>query len=160
MIKSSLIFDFYSIYLKSDNFRTGTLICASPAGNMKFMATSGLKNYQGIGSCNKKGKGGIPPCELVGIKTYTVATKPIAMPKTKGVEGNFYQIFPFNVLVLQYEKKTARGDFGIHADMNIKGTSGCIGLLPGEHWQKFEELMKKISSAGEELVDLFVPMGY
>jgi hypothetical protein len=160
MIKQQLIFGFYGSNLVNDKFHTGTLLCTSKFGNMKFMATTGLKFYQGIGSCNKKGKGGIPPCELVNIQKYTVTTKPIPMPHTKGVEGNFYQILPFEVLVEQYGKKTARGDFGIHKDASVQGTSGCIGIPPGEHWEEFEKLMKKIQSDGTEKLDLFVSAEY
>ncbi len=56
MIKQQLIFGFYGSNLVNDKFHTGTLLCTSKFGNMKFMATTGLKFYQGIGSCNKKGK--------------------------------------------------------------------------------------------------------
>ena len=122
------------------------------------MASSGLRGYQGVGNCNKKSKGGIPPCSLVGIPNYVVNTVPIHMPATRGILGNFYRIFPFNVAVNQYGKKVARGDFGIHADMPPKGTAGCIGIPPGEHWERFQKLMAEIAANGHESINLFVPM--
>lgn len=158
MAASQLIFGFYNTSTIKDGFKTGVLICTSPFGNLRFIATSGLKFYQGIGGCSRRGRGAIPPCKLVGIAKYTVTTKPIPMPGIKGVEGNFYQILPFEVLVDQYGKTVKRADFGVHADKNVKGTAGCIGILPGEHWRAFEDHMKKISTAGEKTIDLFVPM--
>lgn len=160
MTGNQLIFGFYGSNLVKDKFHTGTLICTSDFGNMRFMATSGLKHYQGIGSCNKKGKGGIPPCKLVNIDKYTVSLRPISMLRTKGVEGNFYQIFPFEVLVDQYGKKTVRGDFGIHRDANVPGSVGCIVIPSGEHWQEFEELMTKLRGKGAKTLDLFVSANY
>ena len=157
MIKTQLIFDFYTTFSTVNEFRVGTLVYKSSIQNLKFMATSGLSHYQGIGSCNKKGRGAIPPCEFIGIPNYTVSTKPIFMPGIRGVEGNFYQILPFEVSVIQYEKKTKRGDFGIHADKNTKGTAGCIGVSPGIHWEKFQDIMLKTLLRGEETIDLFVP---
>lgn len=156
MTTNQLIFGFYGSSLVKDKFHHGTLICTSAFGNMKFMATTGQRFYQGIGSCNKKGKGGIPPCKIVGIDKYTVSLRPIFMPQVRGVEGNFYQIFPFEVLVDQYGKKTARGDFGIHRDANVPGSAGCIVIPSGEHWQEFEELMKKLQDKGVKTLDLFV----
>lgn len=160
MTNNQLIFGFYGSNLVKDKFHQGTLICTSDFGNMRFIATTGQRNYQGIGSCGKKGKGGIPPCELVGLQKYTVSTKPIPMPQVKGIEGNFYQILPFSVSVSQYGKKSARGDFGIHKDANILGSAGCIVIPPGEHWREFEELMGKIHKAGTETLDLFVSTKY
>lgn len=160
MTANQLIFGFYGSNLVKDKFHMGTLLCTSSFGNMRFMATSGLKHYQGIGSCGVKGKGGIPPCELVGLQKYTVTTTPIPMPHVRGVEGNFYQILPFQVTVVQYGKKSYRSDLGIHADKNVLGSSGCIVIPPGEHWKEFEELMGKIRKGGIKTLDLFVSKNY
>jgi hypothetical protein len=158
---SELLFAFYQVGISETvAFRHDKLITKSLSGNMIFLATSGLRSYQSIRSCSRKGRGGIPPCELVGISNYTVATKPLNMPNTRGIMGNFYQIFPYSVEVNQFDKKTTRGDFGIHQDAGVLGTSGCIAICSKVHWEAFEKFMRKVSSSGEETIKLFVPMGY
>lgn len=155
-----LTFDFYRVDDREHNFKFGKLYLRTKDKYLKFHATSGLHGYQRLVDCGKRGRGGIPPCELVAILSYTVSTKPIPMPKTRGVEGNFYQIFPhLNQVQTSYGVYT-RGDFGIHQDAGIKGTAGCVGITKGMHWKAFEMEMQGLVTQGIEKINLFVPMGY
>lgn len=122
----------------------GKLKLMTEADNILFSATSGLPGFQSLSATNKRGKGRIPTCLQVGIINYWVGTKPIYLPTTKGVNGNFYPITPFLVKV----GNEARSDLGIHKDTNVPGSAGCIVLGLEDHWQGFEIQMKKLSSQG------------
>ena len=74
------------------------------------------------------------------------------MPQTKGVEGNFYQILPFEV---KTDKGGVRGDFGIHKDANAPGSLGCI-VMSDKRFKGFEGKMKELSAEGIKDVPLFV----
>lgn len=94
--------------------------------------------------------GVLPPDE-----PYTVSTTAIFMPKVRGVQGNFYQILPFAIDTLG----DTRADFGIHADRNVPGTRGCIGVLETQgpkSWDDFRATMKAIASEGFDKVPLKV----
>lgn len=159
MKKIGLIFDFYNLK-GGGNFRFGKLILATTDKNLRFHATSGLLNFQDISSCGTSNRGAIPPCELVGISEYTVSTNPIFMPEKRGIEGNFYRILPYSNRVQVNDRISARGDFGIHADMGIKGTAGCVGLTRGKHWEVYQREMKFLFDEGIDWLPLFVPVGY
>jgi hypothetical protein len=159
MNKPELIFNFYNLKM-DDSFRFGKLILRAPDKNLRFHATSGLANFQQIGSCGLVGRGAIPPCELVSIPTYTVNTCPIPMAGKRGIEGNFYQIFPHVNKVEVNNRTSARGDFGIHQDAGIKGTAGCIGVTKGMHWKAFQMEMQSLFVQGFKNINLFVPVGY
>lgn len=153
-----LTFDFYNLK-QPYGFRYGKLILRSPEKNLRFQATSGLLNFQDVRDCATRQKGGIPPCRFVRIPHYTVSTQPIAMPKKRGVEGNFYQIFPYLNDVVVNGSSQQRGDFGIHKDAGTEGTAGCVGLVKGMHWNVFESEMKRLLNQGLEYIPLFVPEG-
>lgn len=155
-----LTFDFYKVGEFADSFKFGKLYLRTKDKYLKFHATSGLPMYQNLMNCGEKGRGGIPPCELVNISAYNVDTTPIHMPKKRGVEGNFYRIFPFNNNVRMSDGVYTRGDFGIHADMGQKGTAGCIGITKGMHWKAFQMEMQSLVTQGISSINLFVPMGY
>lgn len=159
MKKTELIFDFYKVN-DSDAFKFGKLYLRTKDKYLKFHATSGLPGYQQLSDCWKRGKAGIPPCELVSILTYNVDTTPIHMPKTRGIEGNFYRIYPFNNDVQMSHGVYTRGDFGIHQDVGVKGTAGCIGVTKGMHWKAFQMEMQNLVVQGISSVNLFVPVGY
>lgn len=159
MTKPSLLFDFYE-YNRTEKFRFGRLYLQANKKHLKFQATSGLQNYQKQSDCWQRGKAGIPPCELVSILAYNVETTPIHMPKTRGIEGNFYRIYPFNNYVKMSHGVYTRGDFGIHQDAGTKGTAGCIGITKGMHWKVFQIEMQNLVVQGISSVDLFVPVGY
>lgn len=154
-----LIFDFYNLGM-GDEFHFGKLILRAPDKNLRFHATSGLLGFQNLRSCGLMGRGAIPPCELVSIPTYTVNTRPIPMLGKRGIEGNFYQIFPYLNKVDVGDKITTRGDFGIHQDAGVRGTAGCIGITKGMHWKAFQMEMQHLVALGFENANLFVPVGY
>ena len=160
MRKPELLFDFYKVGEFSDKFKFGKLYLKTTDKHLKFHATSGLPNHQQLENCGEKGRGGIPPCELVNILAYTVSTAPILMPKLRGVEGNFYQIFPHLNQVKMSHGVYTRRDFGLHQDAGILGTAGCIGITKGMHWKAFQMEMQNLLVQGFENIDLFVPMGY
>ncbi len=159
MNKPELIFDFYKLWM-GDKFHFGKLILRAPDKNLKFHATSGLPKFQAISSCGLVGKGAIPPCELVSVPTYTVNTRAIPMFGKRGIEGNFYQIFPHLNKVEVNNRISARGDFGIHQDAGILGTAGRIGITKGMHWKAFQMEMQNLLVQGFENINLFVPVGY
>lgn len=159
MIKPNLLFDFYE-YNRTEKFRFGRLYLQTDKKHLKFQATSGLQNYQKQSDCWRRGLAGIPPCELVSISTYSVDTSPSPMLKTKGIEGNFYRVYPFSNNVKMSHGVYARGDFGIHQDAGIKGTAGCIGITKGVHWQVFQIEMQALVVQGISSIKLFVPTGY
>lgn len=107
-----------------------------------YRATSGCANWQEFSEISIKGKGAIPPQNLVGIEHYTVATTPIYMPQVKGVEGNFYKINPYEVRI----SDLTRGDFGIHRDANVPGSAGCVVLTSVAGWKAFQEDMALLVS--------------
>lgn len=160
MKKPELIFEFYKAGELRDGFKFGKLYVRTTDRYLKFHASSGLSDYQSISNCWQKGKGGIPPCTLVSILNYTVNTQPISMPKKRGIEGNFYQIFPHLNNVKVNDKIYIRGDFGIHQDAGIQGTSGCIGITKGMHWHAFQLAMEQLNQDGIETIPLYVPINY
>lgn len=104
-------------------------------------ATSSTASKQDSESMHKLG--GLIPAEyqIAGNqRAWTVSTTPIAMPKTRGVEGNFYQIFPSRVVTI---KGIERSNFGIHRDANVPGSMGCIVMDTAE-FIKFEAEMKNL----------------
>jgi hypothetical protein len=117
-----------------------------------YIATSGLPNNQRFDCLDSKGFGPIPANNVIGVDCYQVSTTPIYMPQVKGVEGNFYKINPHMVMV----NGVQRGDFGVHRDANVPGSSGCIALRTGVGWQAFEEDMKREKAAGVEQIPLLV----
>lgn len=155
-----LTFDFYKVDDREYNFKYGKLYLRTKDKYLKFHATSGLSGYQRLIDCSKGSHGAIPPCELVNISTYSVSTKPIAMPKLRGIEGNFYQILPYLNKVKMSHGVYTRGDFGIHQDAGILGTAGCIGVTKGMHWRAFQMEMQSLLVQGISSINLFVPMGY
>jgi hypothetical protein len=98
-----------------------------------YQATSSLPGRQNSGSWKRKG-GLIPPGKI-----YTVSVDPLWMPNVKGVEGSFYQIWPFEVPT----DGAVRGDFGIHYDANSPGSLGCVVLTTQRGWDAFRRDMKK-----------------
>ena len=117
-----------------------------------WVATSSTESKQDAEDFHEKG-GLIPPeYRVPGLGNWSVKTAPILMPQTKGVEGNFYQILPFEV---KTDKGGVRGDFGIHKDANAPGSLGCI-VMSDESFKGFEGKMKELSAEGIKDVPLFI----
>jgi len=117
-----------------------------------YIAASGLPNYQRFDCLSTPGRGSIPPNSLVGVNSYSVSTTPLYMPDIKGVEGNFYKINPDTVTV----NGVQRGDFGIHFDANVPGSSGCLVIRTAVGWQAFEKNMKALLTSGVNKIQLLV----
>jgi hypothetical protein len=117
-----------------------------------YIATSGLPDNQSFDSLSSPGRGAIPQNSLIGVDYYQVATTPLYMPGVRGVEGNFYKINPHTVTVNGVE----RGDFGVHFDANVPGSSGCVVLRTAVGWEAFEKNMKLLLTSGVQEVSLLV----
>lgn len=99
-------------------------------------------------------KGGLipPQYRCKNLPNYTVMLKPLAMPYIKGVEGNFYKISPH---LVNTDKGTLRGDFGIHLDANAPGSLGCI-VMSKDRFTSFEQRMRELVAKGLIDIPLFV----
>lgn len=117
-----------------------------------YIATSGLPNNQRFDCLSSPGRGPIPQNSLIGVDCYQVSTTPIYMPIVRGVEGNFYKIDPHEVTI----NGTLRGDFGVHFDANVPGSSGCVVLRTELGWQAFEKDMKFLFNSGIKQIPLLV----
>jgi hypothetical protein len=117
-----------------------------------YIATSGLPGNQSYDSLALRGKGPIPPISLTGLDSYSVATVPLNMPNVRGVEGAFYKIDPHEVTIFNVQ----RGDFGIHRDANVAGSSGCVVLRTDLGWQAFKKDMQSLAGSGVKQVPLLV----
>lgn len=97
----------------------------------RWVATSGLGQYQNTGDWSKQGGGVIPATYQLrdNLPFYTVATKPTDLRAVKGIEGNGYVISPYSVTTTEGIK---RADLLIHKDANQPGSLGCIVLSPAE----------------------------
>ncbi|MDJ0599754.1 MAG: hypothetical protein QNJ37_13040 [Crocosphaera sp.] len=45
---------------------------------------------------------------------------------------------------------------GIHADRNVPGTAGCIGIESEEDWEAFKAIMDDYQRAGLKAIPLLV----
>lgn len=113
-----------------------------------YIASSGLPGFQHFDDLSLVGHGSIPPF----FKPYQVATSPIYEPKAVGIEGNFYPITP-NTVVFDGEE---RGDFGVHFDANVPGSSGCVVLETSVGWNAFQSRMESLLDSGFKNVPLLV----
>jgi hypothetical protein len=128
------------------------LLDSEPSILNTYIATSGLPNNQRFDCLSSPGRGSIPQNSLIGVDCYQVSTTPIYMPGVKGVEGNFYKINPHIVTINGVE----RGDFGVHFDANVPGSSGCVVLRTAVGWQAFEKDMKSLLTSGVKEIPLLV----
>ncbi len=136
-------------YAKLGNKSKGQLLAIdkkSSALDGTFQALSGIKPNQ-----KEKARGPIPSQQVTKIPHYIVHTRDIFLSK-KGIEGAFFKITPFNIPV----GTSSRSDFGIHADRNVPGTAGCIGIKDGANWENFKRLMDDYAKAGINSVPLIV----
>jgi hypothetical protein len=115
----------------------------------RYIATSGLPGYQEWAGQEAKGRGPIPRMDEAEIPCYFVDTKPIHMPSTPGVEGNFYVISPHTIA-------SGRGDFGIHFDANVPGSAGCVVIRNSEAWTAFEQRMNSYFREGVGRIPLLI----
>ncbi len=63
--------------------------------------------------------------------------------------------YKINPHLIQVDGVT-RGDFGIHADRNVPGTAGCIGIESERDWEDFKGIMDDYHHAGLTSIPLLV----
>ncbi|MDJ0581757.1 hypothetical protein [Crocosphaera sp.] len=95
--------------------------------------------------------GPIPSQPTVNVIHYTVHTSPLTL-SNPGIAGKFYKINPHLITI----RGQTRGDFGIHADRNVPGTAGCVGIESEVDWQAFKALMADYKESGLKEVPLLV----
>lgn len=97
--------------------------------------------------------GGLLPSMLdVSFSNYFVKLAPWDSRHVRGVDGNFYQITPWD---FKTKQGTRRAHFGIHLDINNNGTMGCIGMSRSE-FAKFEKKAAQLRRGGLNKVPLLV----
>lgn len=132
----------------SNSLVWGNLKLIYPDGtDVDYLATSGCPGYQDKKDQWTRARGPIPP----GFE-YFIPTTPYYVP-TKGVEGMFFHIKPDPVVSPQ---GVTRGEFGIHFDANVPGSSGCIVLKNKSGFNAFCERMKQLAGSGLQSVSLQV----
>lgn len=119
----------------------------------RWVATSGLGQYQKIGGYNKQGGGVCPPPYACNpsFANYWVEVTPVNLAHVRGIEGNGYPMTPFEV---RTKEGTERSDLLIHRDANVPGSMGCI-VLPGDEYKNFEQVFQD-QCAGHDKVKLWV----
>lgn len=117
-----------------------------------YIATSGCPGHQAKSAQSEKGKGPLPGCYPLGIKSYQVSVTPVSLPNIPGVSGAFYAITPHTVNI----GGVNRGDFGIHFDANVPGSAGCVVLRTPKGWQGFQQQMQRLKSKGLQQIPLIV----
>jgi hypothetical protein len=119
----------------------------------RWVATSGLGQYQKIGGWSKQGGGVIPApyqCNPT-FANYWVQVAPLDLSHVKGVEGDSYPITPFEV---RTKDGVERSDLLIHKDANVPGSMGCIVMSPDEY-EDFCQTFN-LELIGHEKIKLFV----
>lgn len=119
----------------------------------RWVATSGLGQYQKIGGWSKQGGGVIPApyqCNPT-FANYWLQVEPIDLSHVKGVEGDAYPITPFAV---RTKDGVDRSDLLAHRDANVPGSMGCVVMSDEE----FEDFCKTIAREliGHDKIKLFV----
>lgn len=119
----------------------------------RWVATSGLGQWQKIGGWSKQG-GGVCPAPYQCNPTfanYWMQVSPLDLTHVKGVEGNGYELAPFEVRTKEGVK---RSDLLVHRDANVPGSMGCI-VLPGDEFEDFERTVA-LELIGHERIKLWV----
>jgi hypothetical protein len=119
----------------------------------RWVATSGLGQYQKIGGWSKQGGGVIPATYQCNpsFANYWVEVTPVDRSEVRGIEGDAFPITPFEV---RTKDGVIRSDLMIHRDANVPGSMGCIVMSDAE----FEDFCKTIAREliGHEKIKLFV----
>jgi hypothetical protein len=119
----------------------------------RWVATSGLGQWQKIGGWSKQG-GGVCPATYQCNPTfsnYWVDVAPLDRRGVKGIDGDAYSITPFEV---RTKDGVERSDLMIHRDANVPGSMGCIVLDDAE----FEDFCKtfNLELIGHEKIKLWI----
>ncbi len=153
---------FFSMQLDSTpNLNHGRLFLIDPDKQGivgRWIATSGVGQWQGIGDWSKQGGGVIPPnYHLQGVPIYQVSTK-ARWQSLGGIDTNTYEIHPITVKTKQ---GVNRSELLIHESryaLPMSGSLGCI-VLPEPEFKDFEQAYKKECSHVER-VSLLVGYTY
>ncbi|MDJ0509269.1 MAG: hypothetical protein QNJ64_08460 [Crocosphaera sp.] len=123
------------------------------AVNTKEASIDGaFKALSGVGGKeNQPMRGPIPSTVNLEKISYWVQTSPLTL-SNPGIAGKFFKINPHLVKV----QGVTRGDFGIHADRNVPGTAGCIGIESEKDWEDFKLLIADYNRAGLKEIPLIV----
>jgi hypothetical protein len=119
----------------------------------RWVATTGLGQFQKIGGWSKQGGGVCPAPYQCNPKfaNYWVAVEPVNLSHVKGVEGSGYPITPFAV---RTKEGIERSDLLIHRDANVPGSMGCI-VLADDEYSDFEKQFSEFCK-GHQKVKLWV----
>jgi hypothetical protein len=119
----------------------------------RWVATSGLGQYQKIGGWSKQGGGVIPaPYQCnPSFANYWVEVIPVDRSEVRGIEGDAYAITPFEV---RTKDGVGRSDLMVHRDANVPGSMGCI-VMSKEEFDDFCETFAR-ELIGHEKIKLFV----
>ncbi len=123
----------------------------------RWVATSGLGMYQGVGDWSKQ-RGGVCPAAYQCNPTFAnhwVQVAPIDLSHVKGVEGDGYPMTPFAV---RTKEGIQRSDLLIHKDANTPGSLGCIVLPPAE-FEDFQTVFNR-ELIGHEKVKLWIQYNF
>ena len=111
-----------------------------------FNALSGVGGKE-----NQPMRGPIPSNSKINAIHYLIDINPLTL-SNPGIAGKFFKVNPHLIKV----DGVTRGDFGIHADRNVSGTAGCIGIESEKDWQAFKDLMIDYGQAGLTQIPLIV----
>lgn len=153
-VNSSEFLIFNSSFDKDKGLDYGRLsLIDVPKQDQKIIkASTGYQTKQ-YPECFHERGGMLPPAyRCKGNFMWSVATKPIPMPNHRGVRGNFYQIFPFEVIT---DKGGKRSDFGIHLDADAPGSLGCI-VTDIHRFETYESWMYEANREGHARLPLIV----
>jgi hypothetical protein len=119
----------------------------------RWVATSGLGQYQKIGGWSKQG-GGVCPATYQcnpSFANYWVDVAPLDRQGVKGIDGDAYSITPFEV---RTKDGVERSDLMIHRDANVPGSMGCIVMDDSE----FKDFCKtfNLELIGHEKIKLWI----
>lgn len=152
MVKNPLLF--FSMQLDATpqlNIGRLFLIDLDKGGHIgRWMATSGLGNYQDQGDWSKQGGGVIPPnYKLKNTNFYRVSTKPV-WQSLNGIDTNTYEIRPTNVTTTD---GVERSELLIHRSRFSAPQSGSLGciVMKDSEFEDFEKTFKASCSQVEEV---------
>lgn len=121
-------------------------------GNFKiWVATSSTANRQSYRKQFQK-YGCIPANNVTRGKKYHIRTTPEDSRHIRGVEGNFYRVYPN---VIHTVRNTTRSACGIHKDANTPGSLGCI-VMSSDRFDDFENAIEILKNRGIERIPLQV----
>ena len=119
----------------------------------RWVATSGLGQWQKIGGWSKQGGGVLPAtyqCNPT-FSNYWVDVMPLDRKGVLGIDGDAYAITPFEVRTTD---GVTRSDLMIHRDANVPGSMGCI-VMSDEEFVDFCKVFN-LECVGHQKIKLWV----